>query len=85
MSDTSRIIEIQSTDRGQALVLPREFHIPSDRATVRRAGEAVILEPVKGGQWPPGFFESIRIDDPLFARPDQGALPPALRSSAVGL
>jgi hypothetical protein len=27
--------------------------------------------------WPPGFFDSIRIDDPAFGRPEQGPVPPA--------
>ena len=36
----------------------------------------IILEPVKPGNWPENFFEAIRIDDPTFDRPDQGATPP---------
>jgi hypothetical protein len=32
--------------------------------------------PVKASTWPEGFFESIRIDDVNFTRPDQGELPP---------
>jgi antitoxin VapB len=76
MSDSTKTVTILNTDQGQAIVLPHEFRIPSDRVAVRRAGDAVILEPVRASQWPAGFFESIRIDDPLFARPDQGALPP---------
>jgi predicted DNA-binding antitoxin AbrB/MazE fold protein len=27
--------------------------------------------------WPAGFFEAIRIEDPAFARPIQGPIPPA--------
>jgi hypothetical protein len=26
-------------------------------------------------RWPPAFFESIRVDDPAFVRPSQGAVP----------
>jgi virulence-associated protein VagC len=76
MNDSLRTITILDIAEGQVVVLPREFHFQSDRVTVRRAGEAVILEPVKATQWPAGFFESIRIDDPQFTRPDQGVLPP---------
>jgi hypothetical protein len=36
-----------------------------------------LLEPIKSSQWPPGFFDRIRIDDPAFARLAQGELPPA--------
>jgi virulence-associated protein VagC len=76
MSDATRTIAILDTDQGQTIVLPQEFRIPGDRAAVRRAGDAVILEPVKPLQWPTGFFERIRVDDPLFARQEQGAMPP---------
>ena len=76
MSDSTRTIPILDTDQGQTLVLPHEFRFQSDRVAVRRAGEALILEPIKDSQWPAGFFESIRIDDPEFTRPDQGVLPP---------
>ena len=37
----------------------------------------LILEPLKPTAWPEHFFENIRIDDPAFARPDQGLTPPA--------
>ena len=37
----------------------------------------IILEPVKPATWTPGFFDRIRIDDPAFARPSQGPIPPA--------
>jgi virulence-associated protein VagC len=76
MSEMPKTVTILDTDQGQTIVLPREFRIAGDRAAVRRAGDAVILEPIKPSQWPLGFFESIRVDDPLFARPDQGELPP---------
>jgi hypothetical protein len=44
--------------------------------SIRREGDAVILEPVKPAHWPEHFFEDIHIDDPGFARPPQGAIPP---------
>ena len=61
----------------QAVKLPKEFHFDGDTVLIRREGEAVILEPVKSSTWPEGFFEAIRIDDPIhFVRPDQGRTPP---------
>lgn len=47
--------------------LPQEFRFEGDEVTVRREGEAVILEPVERRQWPPGFFEHLRARAPLFA------------------
>jgi hypothetical protein len=32
----------------------------------------------KASTWPEGFFESIRIDDANFTRPEQGELPPVV-------
>jgi antitoxin VapB len=64
--------EIVDTDRGQVVHLPLEFHLPGNRVSIRRDGNAVVLEPLKAESWPPGFCESIRIDDPAFQRPDQG-------------
>ena len=59
----------------QAVKLPDGFRFEGDTVSIRREGEAVILEPVKPATWPPGFFENIRIDDPVFARPEQGPVP----------
>jgi virulence-associated protein VagC len=52
--------------------LPEEFRFETPTVSIRRQGDAVILEPVKPGQWPEHFFEALRIDDPAFERPDQG-------------
>ena len=73
MTSTAEIID---TDRGQVVHLPTEFRLPGNRVSVRREGDAVVLEPLKDTSWPAGFFEAIRIDDPAFGRPDQGELPP---------
>lgn len=61
----------------QSVKLPDEFHFEGDSVSIRREGDAVILEPVKTASWPPDFFDRIRIDDPAFARPDQGQVPVA--------
>jgi virulence-associated protein VagC len=68
--------ELLNTDQGQVVRLPDEFQMPGSRVSIRREGDAVVLEPLKGATWPPGFFEAIRIEDSAFQRPDQGELPP---------
>ena len=68
--------EIVNIGGSQAVKLPEEFRFNASTVSIRREGEAVILEPVKPQTWPEGFFEAIRIDDPDFVRPDQGQLPP---------
>lgn len=67
---------IRRGDGTQAVMLPDEFRFEGDTVSIRREGEAVILEPIKSSAWPPGFFDTIRIDDPAFARPEQGRVPP---------
>ncbi|MBI1832632.1 MAG: AbrB/MazE/SpoVT family DNA-binding domain-containing protein [Planctomycetes bacterium] len=69
--------EIVETAEGQIVRLPEEFRFQTNVVSIRRAGNAVILEPLKPVEWPEGFFESIYIDDPAFVRPDQGPMPPA--------
>ncbi len=70
---TAEIVDIGNV---QAVKLPSGFRFDTDTVSIRREGEAVILEPVKPSTWPEGFFEAIRIDDPKFVRPDQGRAPP---------
>src|SRR5262249_53790721 len=69
--------EVIETSQGQAVRLPDEFRFPVPIVSIRREGEAVILEPLKPSTWPEGFFDAIRIDDPAFTRPSQGSMPPA--------
>ena len=69
--------EVINVAGAQAVKLPADFRIDSDRVSIRRDGDAVVLEPIKNGAWPEGFFEAIRIDDPAFCRPSQGTIPPA--------
>jgi virulence-associated protein VagC len=73
---TVRIVE---TSQGQAVPLPEEFRFTTPTVSIRRDGDAVILEPVKPAHWPEHFFEDIHIDDAGFAGPPQGAVPPAPR------
>jgi virulence-associated protein VagC len=81
---TAELIELQGM---QAIKLPDEFRFVGSAVSIRKAGAAVILEPVSAestlsGGWPPGFFEEINISDPAFARPEQGETPPAPPSAA---
>ena len=72
-----KFAEIVRVDGSQLVRLPEEFRLEGDTVSIRRQGEAIVLEPVKPATWPPGFFDRIRIDDPAFARPSQGPVPPA--------
>jgi virulence-associated protein VagC len=78
---TAEIIDVGG---GQAVKLPEEFQFEGEVVSIRREGDAVILEPVGVAEsvpaaWPDGFFDSIRIEDPKFIRPDQGQTPPVPR------
>ena len=72
-----KLADIVRVDGSQLVRLPGEFHLEGDTVSIRRQGEAIILEPVKTAAWPPGFFDRIRVDDPAFERPPQGQVPPA--------
>ncbi len=77
MATNVTTVEIVDLGGAQAIRLPDDFRFSSGAVSIRREGDAVILEPVKAATWPEGFFDAIHIDDPRFARPDQGPLPPA--------
>ena len=74
-----KTIAIIETSRGQSIELPDEFRIAGKSASIRREGDAVILEPIRPNAWPAGFFENIRIGDPAFDRPEQGTRVQGLR------
>jgi virulence-associated protein VagC len=57
--------------------LPEEFRLEGSTVSVRKSGDAVILEPIKKTTWPAHFFDEILIEDEAFARPAQGPMPPA--------
>jgi len=42
--------------RSQAVRLPREFRFEGAEVSVRREGDAVILEPLKPRAWPKGYW-----------------------------
>ena len=55
--------------RNGVVVLPPEVRLPE--GTEVKVETLGLLK-----TWPDKFFESIRITDPTFARPEQGKLPP---------
>jgi len=42
--------------RSQAVRLPKEFRFEGGEVSVRREGDAVILEPLKRRAWPRGYW-----------------------------
>jgi len=45
-----------SNGRSQAVRLPKEFRFEGTEVSVRREGDAVILEPLKPQAWPRGYW-----------------------------
>ena len=68
--------------RSQAVRIPKELRFEGKEVSIRRLGDGVLLVPVKASTLPEGFFDSIRIEDPDFTRPDQGKLPPIVDFTA---
>jgi len=64
--------------RSQAVRLPRAFRFEGDEVSVRREGEAVILEPVRKRDWPPEYWDRLRELTRGFAFPDVEPLGGAL-------
>jgi antitoxin VapB len=42
--------------RSQAVRLPKEFRFSGSEVTLRRAGDSVIMEPVRKRDWPDGYW-----------------------------
>ena len=45
--------------RSQAVRLPKEFRFTGQEVSIRRDGDAVILEPIKRRAWPAGYWERL--------------------------
>jgi len=45
--------------RSQAVRLPKEFRFAGEEVSIRREGDAVILEPIKRGDWPRGYWQRL--------------------------
>jgi virulence-associated protein VagC len=46
-----------SNGRSQAVRLPKEFRFAGREVSVRRDGDAVILEPLRPRGWPKGYWK----------------------------
>jgi virulence-associated protein VagC len=68
--------------RSQAVRLPKELRLPGKEVSIRRLGAGVLVEPITHTHWPHGYFESIRLTDPSFERPEQGVTPPVVNFDA---
>ena len=64
--------KIFKSGNSYAVRIPREFNPTEGEITIEAIGDRWILCPARAESWPPGFFEAIRIEDPAFARSDQG-------------
>jgi len=62
-------VKISPVGDCQVIRLPKELRFEGDEVSVRREGEAIVLEPLKKRNWPQDFLKTIRIDDPNFCRP----------------
>ena len=67
--------KVFANGRSQAVRLPKIFRFSGKEVSVRREGEAVVLEPIKGRAWPRDLWRRIRIDDRAFVRQPQGKTP----------
>lgn len=67
--------KIFANGRSQAVRLPKAFRFAGKEVSVRREGDAIVLEPIKGRVWPRDFWRKIRVADRAFVRPSQGAMP----------
>lgn len=59
-SGGSKRAKIFKNGRSQAVRLPREFRFSGDEVSIRREGNAVILEPIKRDAWPRGYWTRLR-------------------------
>ena len=64
--------------RSQAVRLPKEFRFEGEEVSIRRDGDAVILEPVRKRDWPPGYFERLEALARDFEFPDVEPMQPRL-------
>jgi len=51
-----RTAKLFRNGRSQAVRLPKEFRFEGEELSIRREGDAVILEPLKPQDWPKGYW-----------------------------
>jgi antitoxin VapB len=74
--------------RSQAVRLPKEFRFEGKEVSIRRDGQAVILEPIEKPGWPEGFWKRFLSEPPLaenFELPERPApsAAPAYRDRVI--
>ena len=52
---TMNTAKVFAAGRSQAIRIPKEFRFSDDEVSIRREGEAIILEPIRDERWPDGF------------------------------
>jgi antitoxin VapB len=57
---TTAIGKLFQNGRSQAVRLPKEFRFPGEEVTLRREGDAVVMEPVRHKAWPRGYWSRLR-------------------------
>jgi virulence-associated protein VagC len=45
--------------RSQAVRLPKQFRLPGNEVSIRKEGNAVVLEPMAKRKWPPGYWQRL--------------------------
>ena len=66
--------KVFKTGGSQAVRLPKEFRVRGREVLIRRVGEAIILEPIRGARgWPDAFRAAFEgPPEPLIERYPQG-------------
>ncbi len=60
--------KVFKSGNSRAVRLPKGMDLPCGRVSIRREGDRIIIEKLGEGDWPLGFFESVRIDRKDFRR-----------------
>lgn len=60
-TDAGREVRLFRNNRNQAIRIPVEFELPGDRATIRKDGNRLIIEPVRR----PGLLGLLASWEPL--------------------
>lgn len=57
-SDNPMRAKVFWSGRSQAVRLPKAFRFSSNEVSIRRDGDAVVLEPLEKRRWPDGYWKS---------------------------
>ena len=76
MSDERAIAKLFQNGSSQAVRLPKAFRFVGREVSVRREGDAVVLEPVKATGWPRGFWHKLPTIPDGFELPVDPSPPP---------